>query len=397
MHREVLEERMREYFSNESHARLKAAHPLLYESYAGYEAEKVRDGLRKSSQFDPDRIVPYVIFPLDLRWLYFEATGKLLNRPRPELYQNLQANEFLVTVPEPRKESEARPILLSSAFDLHLHDRGSVGFPVEIVAEEPMAGTLFASQDSAQHRQSNLAPGVWACLKQAFALKGDLSGKDARSLARGVARVSMAICHAPQYQSEHKESLAQDWAHVPIPKSRELFDELIAAGEILAALLNPIASPSKALKVILGDEAKHLAVPGKIGGGNVSDADLLVEYSFFAGAQGGWRARSSSNDEPMHAEWGEVTGNLYINDAVSFCHVPEGVWRYELGGYPVIKKWLGYRDRGRRPGIPLSVQESAHLRSMVQRLAAILRLHPALDNLYERACRDCFVAEDFGS
>jgi len=76
--------------------------------------------------------------------------------------------------------------------------------------------------------------------------------------------------------------------------------------------------------------------------------------------------------------------------------VPEHVWRYELGGYPVIKKWLGYRDRGRRPGIPLSVQESAHLRGMVQRIAALLLLHPTLDGLYERACQDCFSAEELG-
>ena len=165
---------------------------------------------------------------------------------------------------------------------------------------------------------------------------------------------------------------------------------------MLAVLLNPAASPSKALKNITGDEAKHLAVPGKVGGGNVGEGDLLVEYSFFGGAQGGWRARSSANDEPMHDEWGDSTGDLYINDAVLFRHVPEKVWGYELGGYPVIKKWLGYRDRGRRPGIPLSVQESAHLRSMVQRLAAILRFHPTLDSLYERACLDCFSAEELG-
>jgi hypothetical protein len=50
---------------------------------------------------------------------------------------------------------------------------------------------------------------------------------------------------------------------------------------------------------------------------------------------------------------GDTTGDLYINDAVLFRHVPDRVWHYELGGYPVIKKWLGYRDRGRRPGIPL--------------------------------------------
>ena len=206
----------------------------------------------------------------------------------------------------------------------------------------------------------------------------------------------MALCHAPQYQSEHKESLAQDWAHVPIPKSGKLFDELVLAGDLLGILLNPVANPSKAVKNLLGDEAKHLAVPTKTGGSNVSAADLMVEYAFFGAAQGGWRGRAYAEGEPVHTEWGETTGDLYINDGVLFRHVPERVWRYDLGGYPVLKKWLGYRDRGRRPGIPLTVQESAHLRGMVQRLAAILRLHATLDDLYERACLDCFTAEELG-
>lgn len=72
----------------------------------------------------------------------------------------------------------------------------------------------------------------------------------------------------------------------------------------------------------------------------------------------------------MHEEMGQATGDLYMNDEVMFRHVPERGWRYELGGYPVIKKWLGYRHRGRRSDSPLPVQESAHLRGMVQRLAA---------------------------
>jgi hypothetical protein len=79
-----------------------------------------------------------------------------------------------------------------------------------------------------------------------------------------------------------------------------------------------------------------------------------------------------------------------------FRHVPERVWRYELGGYPVIKKWLGYRDRGRRPGVTLSIQEAGHLRSMVHRLAAVLRLQTSLNGLYERACLECFSAEELG-
>jgi hypothetical protein len=96
--REILEERTREYFSDLPHSRLKEVHPLLFEARAGYQADRVRDELRASGRFSPERLVPYVVFPLDLRWLYYETRSKLLNRPRPDLYENLDANEFLVTV-----------------------------------------------------------------------------------------------------------------------------------------------------------------------------------------------------------------------------------------------------------------------------------------------------------
>ncbi|MGA2150214.1 MAG: type ISP restriction/modification enzyme, partial [Bryobacteraceae bacterium] len=229
--RNLLVNRMRDYFSNMTLERLRERHPVLMQDRARYAAAEVRKKLKAGTNFDEDKAVPYVVFPLDQRWLYYETEHKFLNEARSDLFQNLKDNEFLVTVPEPRKVSEARPILLNTAFDLHLHDRGSVSFPVETVVGESMAGTLFAPHDSAPHRQSNLEPEVWTALKKEFGLKGDLSGKDARSLGRGVARVCLALCHAPQYQSEHKESLAQDWAHVPLPKSRGLFAELNDAGE----------------------------------------------------------------------------------------------------------------------------------------------------------------------
>lgn len=44
------------------------------------------------------------------------------------------------------------------------------------------------------------------------------------------------------------------------------------------------------------------------------------------------------------------TGDLYIEESVFFANVPEAVWKYELGGYPVLKKRLGYRQADRRGG-----------------------------------------------
>jgi hypothetical protein len=49
------------------------------------------------------------------------------------------------------------------------------------------------------------------------------------------------------------------------------------------------------------------------------------------------------------------------------------VWGFELGGYPVLKKWLGYRQESRRGGRPLTLTEARYFRSMIQRLAALSR------------------------
>ncbi len=70
----------------------------------------------------------------------------------------------------------------------------------------------------------------------------------------------MAICYAPEYQSEHKDSLAQDWVHLPIPKDPALFSELAAVGEQVATLLDPLANATKILKEILKEDLRSLGV-----------------------------------------------------------------------------------------------------------------------------------------
>ena len=95
-------------------------------------------------------------------------------------------------------------------------------------------------------------------------------------------------------------------------------------------------------------------------------------------------------------EWGERTGDLYISDEVYFANVPEAVWRFELGGYPVLKKWLGYRQANRRGGAPISAEERRWFRAMVQRIAALLALGPSLDEFYSEASEDILTAEKLG-
>jgi hypothetical protein len=141
--RGALAERMREYYSDMPDEEFCSRHPVLCTPRARYEPSKMRTHLRGNSSFSEAAIVPYVVFPLDVRHLYYETEGKLLNERRPELWRNLNDNEFLIAVPEPRRVSESRPLLTTSLFDLHLHDRGSVGFPADVRPAETERGTLF--------------------------------------------------------------------------------------------------------------------------------------------------------------------------------------------------------------------------------------------------------------
>jgi hypothetical protein len=62
------------------------------------------------------------------------------------------------------------------------------------------------------------------------------------------------------------------------------------------------------------------------------------------------------------------------------------VWRYQLGGYQVIKKWLSYREKNVL-GRPLRVEEVQYLTEMARCIAAILLLGHPLDANFRAAKR----------
>jgi hypothetical protein len=63
-------------------------------------------------------------------------------------------------------------------------------------------------------------------------------------------------------------------------------------------------------------------------------------------------------------------------------------------GYPVLKKWLGYRQANRRHGVPLTLQELDELRGTVQRIAAVLALRPLLVAAYDKAGAQAWLIDD---
>ncbi len=70
-----------------------------------------------------------------------------------------------------------------------------------------------------------------------------------------------------------------------------------------------------------------------------------------------------------------------LNPKAEWLAVPANVWRYTLGGYQVLKKWLSYREHNLL-GRPLHEDEARYFAQVVRRATAILLLGPALDQSY---------------
>lgn len=355
--------------------------------------------------FSDAKIEKFLIFPLDQRFIYYETETNLLNRARPEYGANRSNNEFLLTVPEPRKETETRPIFSTTLANLHVHERGSVVFPREV------------NQEFSTERYANIAESVWRVAGKHFGLTQSLTDRHesidtrltvsrdsavARDFVGRLFRVGFAVLHAPAYQAEHKSALSADWAHLPVPKDRDLFDRLVAKGEQVTRLLDANRDARDVIEAVLGGECVATLGPLKrTDGSHLRPADLKIDVTYWSSGKGRWKPRPFTAEETPREEWGEGvwgerTGDLFINDNAFFANVPEAVWTYQLGGYPVLKKWLGYRQADRREGKPLTDDERKWFRQVVQRIAALLAIGPELNALYQAAAADSFAAAELG-
>ena len=84
---------------------------------------------------------------------------------------------------------------------------------------------------------------------------------------------------------------------------------------------------------------------------------------------------------------GETCFDVYLNDVAYWRCVPASVWRYTIGGYQVIKKWLSYRERALL-GRDLKPEDARYVTEMVRRIAALVLMQPELDANYERVKAD---------
>ncbi len=150
-----------------------------------------------------------------------------------------------------------------------------------------------------------------------------------------------AIFHSPTYRSRYAEFLKIDFPRVPLTRNDALFCQLAAYGEELVAL--------------------HLMKSAKLE--QKSKLPQFVEQE------------GKCIVEPGHPKYEVQSRSVIINKKGDrFTHVPEAVWNFYVGGYPVCAKWL--KDR---KGRTLSPQDIAHYQQIVVALGETITLMAAID------------------
>jgi len=227
---------------------------------------------------------------------------------------------------------------------------------------------------------------------------------------------ALAIGYAPAYLTEHADGHRQDWPRIPLPAEASVLSASAALGRQVAALLDTESLVPGVTSGALRPELRHVAsiasATGKqldpdvgdlavtAGWGHASRGSVtmpgrgrLVERSYTPEEESAIRQGAAAlglDPAEAFARLGETTVDVFLNDDALWRNVPTNVWRFTIGGYQVIKKWLSYREADLL-GRPLTDAEAKEVRDMVRRLAALRLLEPALDENYRRVSAETYA------
>jgi hypothetical protein len=149
-----------------------------------------------------------------------------------------------------------------------------------------------------------------------------------------------AVLHAPAYRTRYAEFLRIDFPRVPFPEAADDFETLSGLGWALvqAHLLRELPRCGLAVYHGKGDHGVE-----------------IVRYS-----------------PQEQAVW--------INQTQHFKPVPQAVWKFHIGGYQVLDKYLKSRK-----GRVLSLDEINHVSAIADSLAFTIEQMTAIDAAYQAA------------
>ena len=371
-----LRTRIADYFdASRSHDEIARRYPGVMKATARFDARNVRDALLKRGGPGHAGFIRFAYRPFDNRWLYWEADTKLLDEKRTDYRPHVfEENLWMVTPQKQRRQWSPPPVAIHIG-DIN-HMDGSAGYvPLWL------RGGDSCHQDDAT-RHANLSGAAQRYLKRLGA-----GGED---LFHHV----LATLHDPAYRAANAGALRMEWPRIPLPgwpdgdadgAAMELARSA-ARGRELARLLDPVTPVPGVTQGTLRPQIAAIAVPATLDGRNMAGDDFALTAGWGYRGQGDavmpgqgrivGRSYTSGERASMGdtaSTLGSTTFDIHLNRRVWWRNVPADVWRYKLGGYQVLKKWLSYREHDIL-GRPLQPEEVQYFTDAARRIAAILMI-----------------------
>ncbi len=374
---ERLKVRVADYFDpNLSHEEIARRYPGVMKTTARFDARAVRDVLLARGGPDEAGFVRFAYRPFDNRWLYWEADTKLLDEKRADYKPHVFEGNLWIG-------SSKREIQTDFTHGTWVHDltNWKYGFWGVHLFPAWLLGDVVGNRESDRH--ANLTPTAQRYL--------DRLGLGVENLFYCV----LAVMHDPSYRKDNAGAFRMGWPRIPLPSwpdgeadgAAETLATSAARGRELARLLDPDTPVPGVTQGTLRPEIAAIAVPATIDGRNMTGDDFALTAGwghFGAGdavmpGQGRVVERAYTSDERAALgdalpTLGETTFDIYLNARAYWRNVPAAVWRYKLGGYQVLRKWLSYRESDVL-GRALSPKEVLYFAEMTRRVGGMLQTH----------------------
>ncbi|HVC61147.1 MAG TPA: type ISP restriction/modification enzyme [Acetobacteraceae bacterium] len=301
-------------------------------------ASKVGPAL--SIPYDPAAVQPIAYRPLDRRWLYNKTA--YIDRLRPDLQSAWGAENICLIAPEDGAGRGPAVWCHGAIPDQHAF-RGSYG------------GWVFPLHRHAGGRAASfLHPNLLTGLTAAYG---------APPPPQTVFDAILALLSAASYTTRFAADLEDDFPHVPLPASPEVFADAAALGAAIRGIESFSADPLP--------QHRLARLTGTASGVTLSVP--TPARAFLAGGAG--------------------TGSVLLqtDGSLRVSAVPERAWMLEVSGYRVLYRWLAARN-----GEALDAGLLRAILDLVWRIAELAHLFDAADAVSERAVASVLTRTDLG-
>ena len=350
--------------------------------------------------FAANKLRAYDTRPFDSRYAYVETEANLWVAPQPALIRHSDAGSAFLYV---RRTVEAAddgfPVWFSSNVgDQHALHKTCYLIPTGLAAEVNVQATFDdLSSDETLALRANLSE-----LARDYVTRLGFGDPDQDGAVRDLIWMhALAILMSPDYQTENAAPMRQGYPRLPLPAESDMLTSSATLGRRLAAMIN-IESTALERLPELGAIAVLRTVDGTAANPSAGDLKLTASWGRRVGqavmpGSGSTRVRSYQSTEMDGLQrladkletdlasviqlLGDSTVDVVLNDRTIWANVPWHVWNVRIGGFPVLKKWLSYRDYN-ITGQSLTFDEARRVTRMAQRLSGLLLLTPLLNQNY---------------